>query len=175
MPAIFLKLDKLKPFFDLVAKVVLVLCKLLLIADVLITTMAVMGRYIPFIPDPAWSEEVVLTCMAYMAVLSAALALRNGTHIRMTALDRYLPKTLLKVLELMADAAVLFFAYVMLVEGWKYSAGLGSKGYYTSMPTLSKFWMYFPVPLAGISMIVFGLESVYGHIKAFYVKEVKAP
>jgi TRAP-type C4-dicarboxylate transport system permease small subunit len=112
--------------------------------------------------------------MAYMAVLSAAIALRNGTHIRMTALDRYLPKTMLKVLELLADAAVLFFAFVMLIEGWKYSAGLGSKGFYTSIPKLSRFWMYFPVPLAGITMILFEFEIIYKHIRAFYVKEGSA-
>ena len=147
------------------------MCKLLLVADVLITSMSVAGRFISFIPDPAWSEEMVLTCMAYMAVLSAALALRNGTHIRMTALDRYLPKTLLKVLELLADAAVLFFAFVMLIEGLKYAVGLGSKGFYTSLPKLSRFWMYFPVPLAGMSMILFEIEIVYTHIKAFFVKE----
>ncbi len=171
MPAIFTRLDKLKPVFDIISKVVLFLCKLLLIADVLITSMSVMGRYIPFIPDPAWSEEMVLTCMAYMAVLSAALALRNGTHIRMTALDRYLPKNLLKALELTADVAVLFFAFVMLIEGSKYAVGLGSKGFYTSLPKLSRFWMYFPVPLAGASMILFELEIVYKHIRAFFVKE----
>lgn len=171
MPAIFTRLDKLKPIFDFMSRAVLFVCKLLLIADVLITSMAVMGRYIPFIPDPAWSEEMVLTCMAYMAVLSAALALRNGTHIRMTALDRYLPKNLLKALELAADAAVLFFAFVMLIEGSKYAAGLGSKGFYTSLPKLSRFWMYFPVPLAGASMILFELETVYKHIRAFFVKE----
>ena len=171
MPGIFLRLDRVKPAFDVLAKIVLFVCKILLVIDVLITTMAVTGRFVPFIPDPAWSEELVLTCMAYMAVLSAALALRNGTHIRMTALDRYLPKTLLKWLELLADIAVIFFALIMVTEGFKYAAGLGSKGFYTSMPKLSKFWMYFPVPLAGISMLVFEMEIVYNHIKAFFVRE----
>jgi len=171
LPAIFMRLDKLKPVFDFTSKVVLFICKLLLIADVLITTMSVMGRFISFIPDPAWSEEMVLTCMAYMAVLSAALALRNGTHIRMTALDRYLPKKVLKVLNLIVDGAVLYFAFVMLIEGMKYAIGLGSKGYYTSIPILSKFWMYFPVPLAGASMILFEFEIVYKHIRAFFEKE----
>ena len=87
----FEKLDRIKPVYDAIYKVVLVICKLLLIADILITTMAVMGRYISFIPDPSWSEEVVLMLMSYMAVLSAALAIRRGAHIRMTAFDRYLP------------------------------------------------------------------------------------
>ena len=56
MPAIFEKIDKIKPAYDITYKVVLFVCKLLLIADILITSMAVAGRYISFIPDPAWSE-----------------------------------------------------------------------------------------------------------------------
>ena len=103
MPKIFTTLDKIKPAYDITYKVVLFICKLLLILDILITTMAVIGRYVPFIPDPAWSEEVVLTCMSYMAVLSAALAIRRGAHIRMTAFDVYLPKTVVKVLDILAD------------------------------------------------------------------------
>ena len=89
MPQIFYTLDKLKPVYDKIYSIVMFACKLLLVTDILITTMAVAGRYISFIPDPSWSEEVVLTCMAYMAVLSAALAIRRGAHIRMTALDSY--------------------------------------------------------------------------------------
>ena len=170
MPAIFTKIDKIKPLFDAVDKVTLLLCKLLLIADILITAYQVCGRYIPFIDDPAWTEETILTLMSYMAVLSAALAIRRGSHIRMTALDRYLPKTLLKVLDILADVAVLLLAFIMVVEGWNYASTIGAKGSYVSMPWLSRFWMYFPVCLAGIAMIVFEIEAIYAHIKSFFVK-----
>ena len=147
------------------------ICKILLIADIAITSMSVAGRYIPFIPDPAWSEEVVLTCMSYMAVLSAALAIRRGAHIRMTALDPYLPKTLVKILDIIADLAVLILAVIMITVGWKYASGIGSKGTYVSMPKVSRFWMYFPVPLTGVAMLIFELEALYNHIKGFFVKE----
>ena len=70
MPKIFQTLDKIRPLYDWTYKIVMFICKLLLVADILITTMSVCGRYISFIPDPAWSEEVVLTLMSYMAVLS---------------------------------------------------------------------------------------------------------
>lgn len=171
MPAIFEKIDKIKPAYDITYKVVMFICKILLIADILITSMSVAGRYIPFIPDPAWSEEVVLTCMSYMAVLSAALAIRRGAHIRMTALDPYLPKTLVKILDIIADLAVLILAVIMITVGWKYASGIGSKGTYVSMPKVSRFWMYFPVPLAGVAMLIFELEALYNHIKGFFVKE----
>ena len=165
MPKIFTTLDKIKPAYDITYKVVLFICKILLIADILITTMSVIGRYVPFIPDPSWSEEVVLTCMSYMAVLSAALAIRRGAHIRMTAFDVYLPK------DILSDVAVMVLGVVMMAVGWNYATTLGGRGFYVSMPWLSRFWMYFPVPLAGVAMVIFEIESLYNHIKSFFVKE----
>ena len=57
MPKIFETLDKIRPFYDVAYNVILFVCKLLLVADILITSYAVLGRYIPFIADPSWSEE----------------------------------------------------------------------------------------------------------------------
>jgi len=171
MSNIFNTIDKMKPAYDMTYKIVLFLCKLLLIVDILITTMAVAGRYISFIPDPAWSEEVVLTCMAYMAVLSAALAIRKKAHIRMTAFDKYLSKKLILALDILSDVAVLALALIMIVVGWRYAVLIGSRGTYVSMPGISRFWMYFPVPLAGIAMVIFEIESIYNNIKEYFVKE----
>ena len=168
MPKVFAALDKLKPVFNVTDRVLMVICKLLLIADICITSFAVAGRYISFIPDPMWSEELVLTCMAYMAVLSAAIALRHHRHIRMSAFDKWIPKTLLHVLDLVVDVFVLAFAVTMLVLGFNYAFTLGANASYISMPFLSRFWAFFPVPLAGICMIIFEFEIIYNHIKAFF-------
>ena len=173
MPAVFHKLDKIKPFYDTVYNVTAVICKLLLIADILITTLQVAGRYIPFIPDPTWTEQVILTLMSYMAVLSAALAIRRGAHIRMTAFDRYLPQTAIKVLDILSDVAVLILALIMIFEGYKYAVKIGGLGNYESMPWLSRFWMYFPVVLAGIAMLIFEIEALYAHIRSFFIKDAE--
>ena len=62
----------------------------------------------------------------------------------------------------------------MLVVGWQYAVQIGSRGTYVSMPSISRFWMYFPIPLAGGAMILFLIESLYNHLKRFYVvKEAK--
>lgn len=184
MPKIFDTLDRIRPVYDVTYKIIMVICKILLVADILITSYAVAGRLIGgiqlpngtylrhvvfFLDDPAWSEEVVLTLMSYMAVLSAALSIRTGSHIRMTALDRYLPKKLIMVLDVLADIAVMALGIIMLVVGASFAAG--QKGSFISIPTLSKFWMYLPVPVAGAAMIVFEIESLYNNIKKFFVKE----
>ncbi|MBS4535633.1 TRAP transporter small permease [Clostridium sp. D2Q-14] len=170
MPRVFNIIDKVKPVYDVVYKIVLFLCKILLIIDILITVMAVAGRYIPFVPDPAWSEEVVLTCMAYIAVLSSALAIRRNAHIRMTAFDRYLPKKVVSVLDIVSGVAVLLLAVVMMVVGWNYAVTIGSRGAYVSMPNVSRFWMYFPIPVAGVAMFIFQIEDIYNHIKEIFVR-----
>ena len=156
MLKIFHVLDKIKPVYDIVEKIMMVICKLLLIGDILVTCYIVIGRYISFIDPPVWGEQVVLTLMVYMAVLSATIAIRNNAHIRMTCFDPYLPKTLIRILDIVSVLLVMLLGYVMLVYGW-----------------LSRFWMYFPVPVAGAGMIIFELEQLYQHIRAFFIKDEK--
>ena len=115
-----------------------------------------------------------LLCLSYMAVLSAALAIKRNAHIRMTAFDRYLPEKVIITLDLIADLAVLALAVVMLVTGWSYATGLGAKGTFISMPWLSKFWQYFPIPLAGLAMIFFEVERIVLDLERYFIREEEA-
>ena len=160
MAAILEFLKRAKPVYDMVYKTTMLICKILLVADIIIMTWVVVARYITFFPAPNWGEEVILTLMAYMSVLSASLAIRRNAHIRMTTFDRYLPVGLVKLLDLVSDLFVMGLALVMLVIGWKYATGIGSKGTYISMPWLSKTWMYMPIPVAGVAMIFFEIERL---------------
>jgi TRAP-type C4-dicarboxylate transport system permease small subunit len=185
MPKIFETLDKIRPAYELTDKIVMFLCKILLIADICISGYAVCGRliggievgggyirdFVPFLKDPAWTEEVVLTLMSYMAVLSAALAIRHEKHIRMDAFDAFLPAKVKLVLDILADVAVLALGLIMLVVGWQYASTIGARGTYVSMMWLSRFWMYFPIPLAGFAMIIFEIERILEHLKKAFVKE----
>lgn len=174
MPAFFRAVEKIKPVYDWTYKILMFICKLLLIGDIAITAWAVAGRYIPFITDPHWSEEIVLTLMVYMAVQSATLAIRKRAHIRMTAFDKYLPRKVLMASDLLADIAVLALGVVLVIYGIRFcNSPLSMRGKYASIPTLSKFWQYLPIPVAGVSMIIFELEQVFQHIEAFFVKDEK--
>ena len=172
MPAFFQFFEKIRPIYDWTYKILMFICKLLLIGDILITSWAVAGRYIPFITDPHWSEEVVLTLMVYMAVLSATLAIRKGAHIRMTAFDSYLPKKALLISDILADIAVMALGVVLVVYGIKFcNSPLSLRGKYASLPNLSKVWQYLPVPVAGFGMIIFELEQLIEHLETLIVKK----
>lgn len=147
---------------------IMILCKCFLIVEIVIAVLVVVTRYMPGIVVPTWSEETILTCMIYMAMLSAAMGLRKNAHIRMTAFDRFLPKTVVKALDLFGYFVVLIFAGIMVIEGWKFAVSMGAKGAYASMPFLSKFWLYFPVPLSGLVTVAVEIEQI---AKLFSKKE----
>ena len=172
MPAFFKTLEKVKPVYDWAYKIMLFICKLLLIADIIITSVTVAGRYFPFFTAPHWGEEMVLTLMVYMAVLSATLAIRKRTHIRMTAFDQYLPKKAIICLDLLADLAVLILGIILVKYGYeviKPTGNIAKFAKYSSLPKLSQIWMYLPVPIAGLGMIIFELEQVFQRLEEFFV------
>ena len=149
MPAFFRAVEKIKPVYDWTYKILMFICKLLLIGDIIITAWAVTGRYVP-------------------------LAIRRGAHIRMTAFDTYLPKKVLLVSDIIADLAVMALGVVLVIYGIKFcNSPLSIRGKYASIPTLSKFWQYLPIPVAGAGMIIFELEQVFQHVEAFFVKDEK--
>ena len=116
----------------------------------------------------------MLTFMAYMAVLSATLAIRKRAHIRMTAFDTYLPKKVLLVSDLLADIAVMALGVVLIIYGIRFcNSPLSIRGKYASLPNLSKFWQYLPIPVAGVGMIVFELEQVFQHLEELFIKKEK--
>lgn len=154
---------------DHLYRIIKVICQIFLVAEILITSMAVAGRYISFIPDPAWSEELTLTCMIYMAFIGASLAVRKKTHIRMTSFDQYMPPKVVQFIEIFDDLLVLAFSAMMLFVGFPYALKAG-KATYVSLSWLSKFWLYAPVPFAGAAMCIFQLEILVKDIKKFAQK-----
>ena len=89
----------------------------------------------------------------------------------MTSFDRYLPKIVINILDVAADIGVLILAFVMIKYGFQYANGIGAKGFYPSLPWLSKRYMYLPIPIAGIAMVVFEVESLFNNILKLMGKE----
>src|SRR5690625_6484887 len=52
----------------------------LLAALTVVVTFQVLGRYVPFIPRPLWTEEIARWLLAWVAFLGAAIALRHSDH-----------------------------------------------------------------------------------------------
>lgn len=149
-------------FFDVIYHIFMSFCKLCFVGMVGITAYVVFGRYI-LKNSPVWGEPVVLMCMVYMSLISAALAIRKDTHIRMTIIDFIVPEKVLNVMKALAQIGIFSFSIFMIVYGWNFSM-LAGKNIITGVG-IKSMWLYLSVPVAGCAMCLMEIERLLNFMK----------
>ncbi|MEN1760055.1 TRAP transporter small permease [Anoxynatronum sibiricum] len=149
-------------FFDMIYLFFMTFCKLCFIGMVAITSYVVFGRYV-LRSSPTWGEPVVLMCMVYMSLISAALAIRKDTHIRMTIIDFLLPEKVVNVMKAAAQICIFAFSIFMIVYGWRFSM-LAGRNLMTGVGIRS-MWLYLSVPMAGAAMCLMEIERLLNFIQ----------
>ena len=77
---------------DWISRFMILVCVLLFAVMVFSVSYGVIGRYIPFIRNPRWTQELAILCMVWLCFVSAGYAIKNGLHVRMTILTNLLPR-----------------------------------------------------------------------------------
>lgn len=142
-------------FFDGVYWFFMTSCKLAFIGMVGITAYVVFNRFV-IKQSLVWGEPVVLMCMVYMSLVSAALAIRNDTHIRMTVIDFIVPEKVISVMRGAAQVGIFAFGLFMIVYGWKFSM-LAGRNTITGVG-IKSMWLYLTCPVAGLAMCLMEIE-----------------
>ncbi len=148
-------------FFDGVYWVFMTMCKLFFIAMVVITSYVVFNRYV--IKDSlTWGEPIVLMCMVYMSLGSAALAIRKDTHIRMQIIDFIAPKTFTRIMRGAAHVSIFAFGIFMIIYGWQFSM-LAKRNFMTGVGIRS-MWLYLAAPFSGTAVVLMEIERFINFI-----------
>lgn len=145
----------MKKFYDTVYWVFMSFCKIVFITSICITSYVVFCRYIMH-STPRWGEQAILLCMVYMALISASLAVRTDTHIRVMLIDFFLPTKAIDFLKAMSHFCIFIFSVFMIVYGFQFTklmqnsimSGLGCK----------QSVLYASVPISGICMLLMQSE-----------------
>ena len=125
------------------------LCKIFFVGMVVVTAYVVFGRFV-LNNSPSWGEELALLCMVYMSMISAALAIRKDTHIRMTVIDLFLPEKVVNFFKGMAQVMIFCFSWFMIIYGWQFAQLMGR-----SMMTglrVKSMYLYLAIPIAGVAL-----------------------
>ena len=134
------------------------LCKIMMLVQIVCVAFVVVGRFV-FSKTPAWGEETTLLCLVWVALISAAITLRENGHMRITAFDEHLSKKALFVLDLITNAFLLLFACFMIKEGLNLAK-------ITSMSILpglriKSSWLYSATWVSGIVFVIAILENAW--------------
>ena len=77
---------------DWISRFMMLVCVLIFAVMVFAVSYGVIGRYIPFIRNPRWTQELATLCMVWLCFLAAGYAIKNGLHVRMTILTNLFPE-----------------------------------------------------------------------------------
>lgn len=141
---------------DLISRVMIFLCVLLVAVMVFSVTYGVIGRYIPFIRNPRWTQELAILCMVWICFVSAGYAIKNGLHVRMSIVVNLFPEKLRDVVNRVAYLLLVAVNIFWIVYGIQL-VGLTGRA---RMPATG--W---PMSLTYLSVVVGG---VYGALMSLY-------
>jgi len=122
----------------------------------------VFGRYV-LNDTPTWAESLTLVVILYVALIGAAVGVRDAGHIGMESLLVLVPDDIRRRLEVVIFVFVGLFGAMMMYYGWGLTYGVISY----KIPTLgiSEGWHYAPLLVSGLLITLFSIEHVIALIR----------
>lgn len=146
-------LDKLA---DVISTIMLGVCIAIFCVMVFSVSYGVIGRYIPFVRNPRWTQELAILCMVWICFVSSGYAIKNGWHVRMTVVERLLPEKIQRIMQVFAYVLLLVVNVFFIIYGRQLVA-------MTSRARMSATgW---PMSITYLSVIIGG---VYGAVMSLY-------
>ncbi len=121
----------------------------------------VFGRYV-LNDTPTWAESLTLVLVLYVALLGAAVGVRDAGHIGMESLLVLVSERWRLRLELVIHVLVGIFGALMVAGGF----GLASGVIDYKIPTLgiSEAWHYAPLMISGALITLFSIEHIVANL-----------
>lgn len=127
-------------------------------------TIQVISRYI-FNHSFEWAEEYARFFLVYIILLGAAPMVRRKSHVVVSIITNRLRGFVKWFLELAVSVINLAFFCVMTFYG--YQAMMRASTQYSTATDTNMGLIYAAVPLAGFTMILFGIEVLVDTIQKF--------
>lgn len=134
--------------------------------SVLIFVQIVM-RYV-FQASLSWSEELARYLFVWLSYVGVAYAVKKGAHIRVDAFTSLMPVRLQKRVLIVAECAFLFFALMVVSEGFALSMKIFRFGQFSPALGIPMGYVYL-APVVGFTLVV--LRLVQALVRA--VKDLK--
>ncbi len=124
---------------------------ILLIILVLLVNVSVIFRYV--LENPLRStEELSLFIIVYVVFLGASMALKKHRHVGIQLLVDPMPPKVRYTINLFVSMGILYFLTILTKES--YLLSLLSKTQWSPSAGISFFWLYVPVAIGSVAMII---------------------
>ena len=121
----------------------------------------------------AWSEELVKLVIIYTTFIGCSASIKNRSVIKVDVLLQLVPITRFPLM-VFSHLAIIIFALIMLVYGWKMAAQQATTGQTTIIMLIPMVYLYAMMPLMGGLMLIRSLQMLYQDIAAEMAKKTAA-
>jgi len=104
-------------FADGISRFMIMVCVLIFGVMVFSVSYGVLGRYLPFVKNPRWTQELAILCMVWLCFLGAGYAIKEGLHVRMTIINFLVPKKIAVFLHRCAYILLLVINIMWVIYG----------------------------------------------------------
>jgi TRAP-type transport system small permease protein len=128
---------------------------LMLLAIVLIVLSNVFFRYFLHI-GLGWTEEAARFLLIAMTFVAAAIAVKEWGHFRLLLIEKWIPESLQRPVQLFAVLVVFAMSVILM----RYGIAIANVSWFQTSPTMewSMGYLYLMVPASGAVMCLFALE-----------------
>ncbi|MPV88252.1 TRAP transporter small permease subunit [Georgenia ruanii] len=141
-------------------RILIAVCVVIFAALVVIVSWQVFSRQVLDAPA-TWTEEMARYVFVVLALLGAALVFSERGHIAVEVLIHKLREPVQKVVAVVVEATIMFFAvYVMIFGGYEVAQNAWGQNVSTLPLTVGQIYMILPV--AGVLITFFSLCHVVG-------------
>jgi len=130
-----------------------------------LTTGDVIARYV-FNRPSMWTDEIVSYLLIAIVFLGLAENLRQGSHIRIDVVTNLLPPRARLILEVVAYAVGMVFAWVLIAGTWTRFDNFWTRHIISDSPLMTPLWLAM-VPVV-VGAVVLGLAMVWGFIASLH-------
>jgi len=141
---------------DLVSALLRVVILLMASAIFVIIVLTVITRY-GFNSVLSWSEEVPRYLLIWISFLGAAVCVDLKDHIAFDYLYKRFPRLLRATVQLLINAAIFAFGWIMLVYGIRFVEAFGGD-FMESIP-FTNVWYYTALPVSGGLIMLYSLRD----------------
>ena len=144
-------------FCAALAKLILGLAVVGLLAVVLCVQWQVFGRYV-LNDTPTWAEALALLLVLFVTAFGLAVGVRDAGHIGLESMVALLPPAWQRRAELLIHALVGLFGALMVKGGWVWASAKWSEK--KPMLPVPDGIDYVPVMIAGALIVMFSIEHL---------------
>lgn len=161
--------DALSFFSRVMSRVLLGLAALGMCVMTGIISWQVFARYV-LQASPSWTEQASLLLMIWFIFFATAVGIREGFHIRITALKEAMPDRFHPAFDIGANIVTGLIGIIVLVGGFN----LTGYTWTHAIPTLgiSRGYAYIPLIFSGAMIVFYSLEHILALLRGREVKPV---